>query len=91
MLANKLEYTKDYKNSIDDPEKFWAAQANKYVTWFKQWHMQSGEMALGNIRWLDGAELNVSYNCLDRHLIKKVMLQRLFGRAMKLAKTKLIP
>ena len=72
MLANKLEYTKDYENSINTPEEFWALQANKYVTWFKQWHtVQSGEMALGNIRWFDGAELNVSYNCLDRHLAKK--------------------
>ena len=72
MLANKLKYTKDYENSINTPEEFWASQANKYVTWFKQWHtVQSGEMALGNIRWFDGAELNVSYNCLDRHLAKK--------------------
>ena len=72
MLENKLDYVQDYENSAVDPEKFWAQQANKYVTWFKQWHtVQSGEMLLGNIRWFDGAELNVSYNCLDRHLEKR--------------------
>ena len=48
---------------------FWAEQANRYVTWFKQWHtVLSGEMKHGNVRWFDGACLNVAYNCLDRHL-----------------------
>ena len=72
MSTVKLDYGIDYTQSIDDPNKFWAMQACKYITWFKRWHtLQSGELALGNIRWFDGAELNVSYNCLDRHLEKR--------------------
>jgi acetyl-CoA synthetase len=69
MRPAELQYDKDYPLSIEQPQQFWAEQANKYVTWFKQWHtVLSGELALGNVRWFDGAELNVAYNCLDRHL-----------------------
>ena len=71
MSTKMFDYTVDYAKSIDQPNEFWAAQASKYVTWFKQWHtVQSGELIKGNICWFDGATLNVSYNCLDRHLAK---------------------
>jgi len=64
-----LNYTHDYDLSLQQPEKFWAEQATKYLTWFKPWHtVTSGNFKAGNVRWFDGAELNVSYNCLDRHL-----------------------
>ncbi len=67
-----LNYPQDYPRSLDDSDRFWAEQANQYVTWFKQWHtVQSGELNSANVRWFDGGELNVSYNCLDRHLAKQ--------------------
>lgn len=64
-----LNYQDDYLKSLQDPAAFWSAQAKKYVTWFKPWHtVTSGNFKAGDVRWFDGAELNVSYNCLDRHL-----------------------
>ncbi|MEN8177617.1 MAG: acetate--CoA ligase [Pseudomonadota bacterium] len=65
------QYTEMYQRSIDDPEGFWAEQANEYLTWFKPWDKvldwSFGEDDL-HIEWFKGGKLNVSYNCLDRHL-----------------------
>ena len=64
-------YEAMYKRSIDDPDGFWAEQADKFVTWFKRWDKVSDwSFDADNlyIKWFEGAQLNVSYNCLDRHL-----------------------
>ena len=65
------EYQTMYRQSLDDPETFWAEQANKYLSWSKSWdkiqHWSFDESDL-NINWFSGAKLNVSTNCLDRHL-----------------------
>ena len=67
-----LRYEQDYPRSITEPDAFWAEQAQRYVTWFTPWQtVLSGSLAEGNVRWFDGAELNVAYNCLDRHLPEK--------------------
>lgn len=56
-----------YRKSLDDPEGFWAAQAERLLHWFTPWtSVQAG--SLGDARWFEGAKLNASYNCLDRHL-----------------------
>ncbi|MCU7933766.1 MAG: acetate--CoA ligase [Candidatus Thiodiazotropha sp. (ex Dulcina madagascariensis)] len=64
-------YQSWYQRSIDDPDGFWAEQAEKYVTWFKKWDKvldwSFGKDDL-HIEWFRGAKLNVSNNCLDRHL-----------------------
>ena len=58
-----------YQRSIDDPDGFWAEQAQVFVTWFSGWDKVSEwDFTTANIRWFEGATLNVSYNCLDRHL-----------------------
>lgn len=68
---NAEQYQEMYKRSIDDPDGFWAEQAKKYVTWFKpwdtvsDWSFQQDDL---HIQWFKNAKLNVSYNCLDRHL-----------------------
>ncbi|MEW8505257.1 MAG: acetate--CoA ligase [Candidatus Thiodiazotropha sp.] len=68
---NDEQYQAMYQQSISDPEGFWAEQAEKYVTWFKKWDKvidwDFGKDDL-HIEWFKGATLNVSYNCLDRHL-----------------------
>ncbi len=68
---NDEQYQAMYRQSIDDPEGFWGAQAEQYVTWFKKWDKvldwSFGKDDL-HIEWFKGAKLNVSYNCLDRHL-----------------------
>ena len=62
-------YEEMYRRSVADPESFWAEQAEKYVDWFTPWHTVSQwDYHTGEIRWFDGATLNVAYNCIDRHL-----------------------
>jgi acetyl-CoA synthetase len=67
----KPQYDEMYRRSIDDPDGFWSEQANKYLTWFKPWDKtldwSFGQSDL-HIQWFKGGKLNVSYNCLDRHL-----------------------
>ncbi|WP_422126734.1 acetate--CoA ligase [Thioalkalivibrio sulfidiphilus] len=68
--VNAQQYQEMYQRSVDDPEGFWSEQADKYVTWFKKWDKVLDWSFAGDvhIRWFEGAKLNVSYNCLDRHL-----------------------
>ena len=68
---NKAQYDAMYARSIEDPEGFWAEQANKYVTWYQPWNNTldwSFDQEDLHINWFSGATLNVSYNCIDRHL-----------------------
>ncbi len=63
------QYKEMYQRSVDDPEGFWAEQAEKFVTWFKPWdEVLNWDFHKAKIRWFDDAELNVAYNCVDRHL-----------------------
>ena len=65
-----MQYTpKAYATSIADRDAFWHEMANQTLTWFKPWHTVSqGDFIDGKLAWFVGAELNASYNCLDRHL-----------------------
>jgi acetyl-CoA synthetase len=66
---NAEKYQAMYERSISDPDGFWAEEADKFITWFKRWDRVSDwDFSKGHIRWFEGAKLNVSYNCLDRHL-----------------------
>lgn len=71
---SKSQYEEMYQRSVDDPEGFWAEQAESYLTWFSKWDKvldwSFGEDDL-HINWFKGGKLNVSYNCLDRHLEKR--------------------
>lgn len=61
-------YEKLYKQSIEDPEGFWAEQAER-LTWFKKWDkVLDNQFAEAKVQWFQGGKLNVAYNCLDRHL-----------------------
>jgi acetyl-CoA synthetase len=62
-------YEKMYQKSISDPDGFWAEQADSFVDWFSPWHTVSHwNYHTGEIRWFEGATLNVAHNCIDRHL-----------------------
>ena len=66
---NNKQYLEMYQKSLDDPDTFWAEQAEKFVTWSKPWErVQNWDFHSADIKWFEGARLNVSYNCLDRHL-----------------------
>ncbi|MBR29773.1 MAG: acetate--CoA ligase [Spirochaetaceae bacterium] len=61
-------YEKLYQKSIQDPEGFWAEQAER-LTWFKKWDkVLDHSFGDAKIQWFKGGKLNVAYNCLDRHL-----------------------
>jgi len=64
-------YQEMYKRSVDDPEGFWAEQADKFVSWYKKWDKVLDWSYDQNnlfIKWFQGGKLNISYNCIDRHL-----------------------
>ncbi len=66
------QYQLMYQQSITDPDAFWGEQAETYLTWDKKWDRVSDcDLFKGRIRWFDGGQLNVSYNCLDRHLAER--------------------
>ncbi len=56
-----------YEEAEKDFEQFWAARAEEHVTWFKKWDKVL-EWNLPWAKWFVGGELNISYNCLDRHI-----------------------
>ncbi len=64
-------YQRMYRQSIQDPEAFWAEQARQFLHWSRPWDkVLEWDYHQGLIRWFDGGELNVCYNCVDRHLDK---------------------
>lgn len=74
-IKSLSEYERLYSESINNPEKFWAEMADSELHWFKKWDQvlrydfsKIGEERGAYIEWFKGAKLNVSYNCLDRHV-----------------------
>lgn len=66
---NNDDYQKLYKHSIENPQEFWAEQAEQWITWDKKWDEVSAcDFKTAKIEWFRGAKLNVCYNCIDRHL-----------------------
>jgi len=65
-------YDAMYKQSIEQPEVFWAEQAEKFIDWYKPWDsVVDVDLKSADIKWFSGGKLNVSYNCIDRHLATK--------------------
>ena len=63
------EYKAQWKRSVEDPEGFWGEKAEEMLDWYKKWDKVLVEdFANGKHEWFVGGKLNVSYNCLDRHL-----------------------
>jgi len=57
-----------YDKSVRDPESFWAEQAER-LDWYKKWDkVADNDLTKAQIKWFEGGKLNVSYNCLDRHI-----------------------
>ncbi len=66
---NAEKYQEMYQRSIDDPDGFWGDAAEEFLTWSKKWDSVSDwDFNDASIKWFTGGKLNVSYNCLDRHL-----------------------
>ncbi|MFT5448423.1 MAG: acetyl-CoA synthetase [Gammaproteobacteria bacterium] len=66
---DQARYQDLYRQSIEDPQGFWAEQADQFLSWTRKWDkVWEWDYHEANIKWFEGATLNASYNCLDRHL-----------------------
>ncbi|WP_104911566.1 acetate--CoA ligase [Pseudomonas sp. LG1D9] len=66
------DYQRLYRQSIDHPDIFWAEQAKALLDWITPWHtVQHCDIHTGGAQWFAGGQLNVSYNCIDRHLAQR--------------------
>ena len=71
-IKNLAHYFKMYKKSIRKPEKFWAKIANEHFDWIQKWDkVLEFDMNQAEFKWFRNAKLNITINCLDRHLDKR--------------------
>ena len=68
-LLSQAEYEQMYQQSFADKEGFWSKIANEQLTWFKNFSQVKNTSFEGDvaIKWFEDGELNVCYNCVDRH------------------------
>ena len=71
-LLSQAEYEQMYQQSFADKEGFWSKIANEQLTWFKNFSQVKNTNFEGDvaIKWFEDGELNVCYNCVDRHAEK---------------------
>ena len=68
-LMNDADYQRLYGESINDTDNFWDARGKEFIDWYSPWNkVHSEDLPAGNVSWYEGATLNLSYNCIDRHL-----------------------
>ncbi|MCZ6711513.1 MAG: acetate--CoA ligase [Gammaproteobacteria bacterium] len=66
---NNDQYLAMYERSISDPDGFWSEQADIFIDWYdKPAQVAKAEFVTGNVSWFAGGQLNICYNCIDRHL-----------------------
>ena len=66
------QYLAMYDASVNRSDEFWSQKADEFITWFKPWDkLTESSFNQGEAKWFTGAELNASYNCIDRHLALK--------------------
>jgi acetyl-CoA synthetase len=63
------EYYQVYRKSVRNPEVFWEEIAEEHFMWRKKWNnVLSWDFSKPEIKWFEGAQLNITENCIDRHL-----------------------
>ena len=68
-IKNLEEYFKVYRKSIREPELFWEEIAEEHFSWYKKWNkVLDWDFKKPEVTWFDGAKLNITENCIDRHL-----------------------
>ena len=71
QIKNLEQYQQEYKRSLDDPSGFWGDIA-EHFTWKKKWDtVVQSNFHHADTRWFEGAQLNITENCLDRHLAER--------------------
>jgi acetyl-CoA synthetase len=72
VIKNLEHYFKLYKKSVKDPKAFWDKIADENFSWFRKWdNVLEYDMQEARFKWFDGAKLNITKNCIDRHLAKR--------------------
>jgi propionyl-CoA synthetase len=69
FVRRSSTYASVYRASIEHPERFWSEQAEQ-ISWFKKWNKVYDKNNLVKPHWFQDGQLNMSYNCLDRHISK---------------------
>ncbi len=68
QIKTLAQYKTDYNESITDPERFWAKVADSFL-WKKKWEtVLKWDFEKPEVKWFEGGQLNITENCLDRHL-----------------------
>jgi acetyl-CoA synthetase len=68
QIKSLEDYRNHYKKSVDSPEEFWSEIANHFV-WKKKWdQVLNWDFKSPSVKWFEGGKLNITENCLDRHL-----------------------
>ena len=63
------EYYQVYRKSIREPENFWEEIAEEHFVWRKKWNtVLEWDFSKPAVKWFEGAQLNITENCIDRHL-----------------------
>ncbi|MGB5096780.1 MAG: acetate--CoA ligase [Porticoccaceae bacterium] len=66
---DRARYEAMYSRSLAEPEQFWAEQAREFLHWDRSWSsVCGGDFSAGTATWFAGGKLNVTTNCIDRHL-----------------------
>lgn len=66
------EYYQVYRKSVREPENFWGEVAEEHFLWRKKWNnVLSWDFEKPEIKWFEGAQLNITENCIDRHLLTR--------------------
>ncbi len=67
-LISSEDYQRMYRESIENPQKFWSEIADKELHWFKKYD-EVRDWNYPDYQWFRGGKLNITYNCLDRHVL----------------------
>jgi len=71
-IKNLEEYYQVYRKSVRDPENFWGEIAEEHFVWRKHWNkVLDWDFSKPEVKWFEGAQLNITENCIDRHLATK--------------------
>src|SRR5687767_14877692 len=71
IIRSQQDYQEQYRKSVEDPEAFWAGIAEQFQ-WRKKWDkVLAWDFTKPEVKWFIGGKLNITENCLDRHLAKR--------------------
>ncbi len=72
QIQSLEEYFQVYRKSVRDPEIFWEEIAEENFTWHKRWNsVLRYDLDTPQVKWFEGAKLNITENCIDRHLYSR--------------------